>query len=251
MKNRKRILSVTLKRMIDDSPDTSYLGEYANRPNSEFSIDRAHSEDCASVLPSVQDAKKTMEHVQQTVADLHNDVLAQYNGTLANEKLDAEKDALDEAYDTLSELIDSLDECDCGFSGHWNNREYRYFNPSFNYIDKQGKPLSGNTPEDVRKYTRQDYERMERLNAGDWGYIGIRAEAEVISNVQGTDDKWHGVVQRVSSGGLWGIESDSDRDHLESVEKDELANLRDELKALGFSSRAISTAFKNVERKDS
>src|SRR5438876_926107 len=183
MRNKKRILSVTLKKMVDDSPDTSHLGEYANRPNSEFSIDRAHSEDCASVLPSVQDAKKTLEHVQQTVADLHNDVLAQYNGTLANEKLDAEKDALDEAYDTLSELIDSLDECDCGF-GHWNNREYRYFNPSFNYVDEQGKALPENTPEEVRKYVRQDYERMESLNRGDWFYIGIRAEAEVISNVQ-------------------------------------------------------------------
>ncbi len=251
MRNKKRILSVTLKRMVDESPDTSHLGEYANRPNSEFSIDRAHSEDCASVLPSVQDAKKTLEHVQQTIGDLHNAVLARYDGTLANEKLDSEKDALDEAYDVVGELIDSVDECDCGERGDMARHEFRYFNPSFNYVDKNGNPSDGLTPEDVRKYTRQDYERMERLNAGDWCYIGIRAEAEVISNVQGTDDKWHGVVQRVSSGGLWGIESDSDRDYLESVEKDELANLRDELTALGFSKRAISTAFKNVERKDS
>ena len=251
MQKRKRILSVTLKRMIDDSPDTSYLGEYSNRPTSEFSIDRAHSEDCASVLPAVQDAKKTLEHAQQTIGDLHNDVLAQYNGTLANEKLDSEKDALDEAYDAVGELIDSIDDCDCGERGDMSSREYRYFNPSFNYVDKQGKALPENTPEEVRKYVRQDYERMERLNAGDWCYIGIRAETEVISNTQGTGDKWHGVVQRVTSGGLWGIESDSDRDYLESVERDELANLRDELTALGFSKRAISTAFKNVERKDS
>src|SRR5439155_17131397 len=124
-----------------DSPDTSHLGEYANRPNSEFSIDRAHSEDCASVLPSVQKAKETLEHVQQTIADLHNDVLARYNGTLANEKLDSEKDALDEAYDAVGELIDSVEECDCGEHGDMSSREYRYFNPSFNYVGEQGKAL--------------------------------------------------------------------------------------------------------------
>ncbi len=43
----KRILSVTLKRMIDDSPDTSMLGEYSSRMESDYySIDRAHSLDC-------------------------------------------------------------------------------------------------------------------------------------------------------------------------------------------------------------
>ena len=48
MKNSKRILSVTVKRMVDDSPDTSWLGEYSDTRKSEFSIDRAHAEDCAS-----------------------------------------------------------------------------------------------------------------------------------------------------------------------------------------------------------
>lgn len=109
MKNTKRILSVTIKRMIDESPDTSYLGEYSNRSTSEFSIDRAHSEDCASVREDIKHAKQTLEHVQQTIGDIHNAVLAQYNGTLANEKLDAEKDALDDAYNEVGELIDDID----------------------------------------------------------------------------------------------------------------------------------------------
>src|SRR5947207_9338467 len=111
---RKRILSVTIRRMIDDSPDASYLGEYGNRPKTEYAIDRAHSEDCASVREDIKQAKQTLEHVQQTVGDLHNAVLAQYNGTLANKKLDAEKDALNEAYDKVGELFDSIDQCDCG-----------------------------------------------------------------------------------------------------------------------------------------
>jgi len=242
MKKGKRILSVTLKRMVDESPDTSWLGEYSSRSTSEFSIDRAHSEDCAGVLPSAQDAKKTLEHVQQTIGDLHNDVLAKYNGTLANEKLDAEKGALDEAYDVVGELIEDIDACDCGGRGDMERGEYRYFNPSFNYVDKQGKALPENTPEEVRKYVRQDYERMESLNRGDWCFIGIKAEAEV----------WNPstqVVQRIHSGGLWGIESDSEASYFEEVEQEELSNLKDELKAYGFSTRAIAKAFENVQHK--
>ena|SRR5437016_1875033 len=259
MQNRKRILSVTVKRIIDESPDTSHLGEYANRPNSEFSIDRAHSEDCASVLPSVRDAKKTLEHVQQTIGDLHNDVLAQYNGTLANEKLDSEKDALDEAYDTIGELIDSVGECDCGERGDMARHEFRYFNPSFNYVDKNGNPSDGLTSEEVRKYTRQDYERMESLNRGDWCFIGIIAEAEIQltttwENSVVSKVSWHSPIapyQTITSGGLWGTESDSDESYLQEIEQEQLSELRSQLKALGFSSRAISAAFKNVERKDS
>ena len=48
-KTGNRILSVVIRRMYDESPDTSWLGEYSNSRESEFSIDRAHSEDCASV----------------------------------------------------------------------------------------------------------------------------------------------------------------------------------------------------------
>lgn len=32
---------------MDDSPDTSWLGEYSDRASSEFSIDRYHDFDCA------------------------------------------------------------------------------------------------------------------------------------------------------------------------------------------------------------
>jgi hypothetical protein len=234
MKNGKRILSVSVRKMFDDSPDTSWLGKYSNRPETEYAIDRAHSEDCDSVRSEIQSAKETLEHIQQTIGDLHNAVLAQYNGTLANEKLDAERDALNDAYDAVGELTETIDECDCGFSGHWDAREYRYFNACVeNY--------KGESPEDIRKYVRQDYDRMESLNRGDWCFIGIRAEAKV---QVGSD-----VVQRITSGGLWGIESDSDKDNLESAAREELAELKTELIGLGFSRRAIATAFKNVHEK--
>jgi vacuolar-type H+-ATPase subunit E/Vma4 len=244
MKNSKRILSVAIRRMHDDSLDTSYLGEYGNAAKSDYAIDRAHSEDCASVRPEIKAAKQTLEHVQRTIGDLHNTVLAQYNGTLANEKLDAEKDALDEAYDEVGELIDNVDGCDCEFSGHWNNREYRYFNP--NHENYKGLP-----EEEIRKYCRQDFDRAESLNNGDWSYIGIRAEARVIVNEKVIGPvASHGIAQTITSGGLWGVESDSDASHLAEIQRDELANLKAELIALGFSRRSISTAFKSVQERE-
>src|SRR5260370_26431564 len=128
--------------------------------------------------------------------------------------------------------------------------EHRYFNgPVENY--------KGESSEDIRKYVRQDYERMESLNAGNWYYIGIRAEASVIFGTSKPGDiaprnlpNFCFIPQTITSGGLWGIESGSGR-HLPEVEEDELSELRNELKALGFSTRAISQAFKSVERKDS
>jgi hypothetical protein len=239
MKNGKRILSVTIKRMMDESPDTSYLGEYSNRPKSEYAIDRAHSEDCASVSPEAQRAKETLEHAQQTAGDIHNAVLAQYNGTLANEKLDTEREALDDAYNLLGELADEVVECDCGERGDMERNEYRYFNGNVeNY--------KGESPENIRKYVRQNYARMESLSRGDWCYMGIRGEAQIAVPTAPKNS----IIQTITSGGLWGIESDSDKDYLASVEQEELSDLRGQLKALGFSSRAISTALKNVERKD-
>src|SRR5580692_11962971 len=46
MKSMKRISHVTIKRMNDDNPDTSYLGEYSDRAKTDYAVDRRHSIDC-------------------------------------------------------------------------------------------------------------------------------------------------------------------------------------------------------------
>jgi|SRR6185312_6164451 len=81
-------------------------------------------------------------------------------------------------------------------------------------------------------------------------YIGIRADAEIAlapSHAPGMNP-FTGPLQTITSGGLWGIESDSDADYLKSVEDEQLAELRNQLHAIGFSQRAITAAFRNVER---
>lgn len=235
MKNSKRILSVTVKTMFDDSPDTSWLGEYSNRPESEFAIDRAHNKDCASVTPEARKAKETLEHAQQTVADMQNDLLGYGLSNTESAEKQAEWEAFEDAYVQLGELAEDATECDCSRGGRMDSNEYRYFNgPVENY--------KGESDEDIRKYVHQDYERMESLNRGDWSFIGIRAEASVV-----TPNGFGYTNQTIHSAGLWGIESDSDESYLAEIEQEQLSELRGILKEFGFSARAISVAFKNVK----
>ena len=76
-----------------------------------------------------------------------------------------------------------------------------------------------------------------------WCMIGIQAKAQVMVKIVG--DSW--ICQDIRSGGLWGIESDSDEDFFKQVDEEELNNLRDNLLALGFKDDEINVAFKTVE----
>lgn len=254
-KQGKRILSVIIRRMFDESPDTSYLGEYSDREKSEFAIDRAHSLDCASQSYNAQaiGAHDTLEHAAQTVADYQK--AEEYS-----EDESSEWQASEDAYNVLTELAETVRDCNCGESGDKRRHEYRYFNPA------SVEPFNANAewlakyPADQRKTewraamlknARQDYDRMESLQRGNWCYIGIRVEAEIgIGNFSKYPAKYNCTTQQITSGGLWGIESDSGRSYFEEVEAEELAQLREQLAALGFSRRAISQALKNVEHKE-
>lgn len=178
MPQAKRILKIEVKRMDDESPDTSYLGTYSNHADNEYAIDRAHTLDCP----------------------------------VNNEPLDNVED-----------------HCQCETHNLGRN-EYRYFNPATTDPHE--------TPEQNRKDARFSYERMESLNDGNWSYIGIRAQAEILID---------SVTQRITSGGLWGIESDSEPAYLKEIEDEELSSLRDILHNLGFSKRAIATAVKDIQ----
>ena len=125
-----------------------------------------------------------------------------------------------------------------------------------NPLPERGRELRGFKPyaggekvgtKEYYKYGMQDYERMEGLNNGNWCYIGIRAYAKVGISVNGGKDF---VTQEISSGGLWGIESDSDKGYFESVEGEELADLKAELLAYGFGRSKVENAIKNAEREE-
>lgn len=156
----KKIISIKIKKMVDESADTSYLGEYSAR-RAKFSFDREFLRDM-------------------------------------------------------------------------NRNELRYFNPYTN-------PLEGKTQKERKELydqAKQQYERMESLNRGNWQYIGIQAEAQIEIN---------GTLEYITSGGLWGIESDSGRDYIDEVGKEQMAELKGLLRELGFSKRQIE----KVEIKES
>jgi hypothetical protein len=83
---------------------------------------------------------------------------------------------------------------------------------------------------DHERYMR---ERLEAYNRGDWHMVGIDARAFVVVD--------H-VRQEITSGGLWGIESDSDADYLREIAGEELSSLVSILRALGFDDDDIAAA---------
>jgi len=273
MKNMKRIAKVTIKRMTDESPDTSYLGEYSDRAESDYAIDRRHSIDCPvnagtngkllwfTSSSGRIELQMTMEQAESAshsgecdddVAELAKvpaiaEQLAKIDPALLSAELkeygawdDEERADHDQNLQRILWLaaddITEQEGCDCGERGDMERRELRFFNANVeNY--------AGESPEDIRKYVRQDYERIERLNRGDWAYIGVRADAEILLPSGSAS-----IVQDITSGGLWGVESDSDASYLKEIETEQLSELREQLRALGFGTRAISAAFKNAER---
>lgn len=74
------------------------------------------------------------------------------------------------------------------------------------------------------------YNKLRRNTYGEsWYMEGCYAEAEIhIPAQQGG----FSTIQRIRSGGLWGIESDSDDDYKHEIEQEQLANLKGQLEQL-------------------
>jgi hypothetical protein len=122
---------------------------------------------------------------------------------------------------------------------YWDESHGYRYDGGFKFYNAPVGNYAGESPEDIRKYVQQDYASMRFYNAGEWDYIGILA----VCTVQVTPN---GPIQKLSSGGLWGIESNAG-DYLEDVAQEQLSELKVQLKAIGFSARAISTAFKSAK----
>ena len=83
-------------------------------------------------------------------------------------------------------------------------------------------------PEPDTSYLEQDEfeERLAGYKSGEFNLLGCRAEAEVVLAPETT-------VQVLRSGGLYGIESDSEQDELDEIVHREWSRLRDVLKTVG------------------
>ena len=78
---------------------------------------------------------------------------------------------------------------------------------------------------DTSYLEQEDFEeRLAAFQAGEFTFLGVHAEADVTID---------GVVQTLTSGGLWGIESDSGDEYIEEVAVQEYEELRKILKTVG------------------
>lgn len=232
MKNGKRIESITIKRMLDDSPDLSYLGEYKrNHDGHEFTIDRKHTLDCPVNFGKFA-ANKMVDKLERVISYLNSQLTGLREW--------------DDEFDILREKQDELLECNCDESGDWSHNELQFFtvgasfegfNPVATWIPADAEDKHAYWLKVMIDGATADYQRMESYNNGDWHSTGVRAEAEIVVN---------GVCQDITSGGLWGIESDSDDSYFAEVGSEELAELKKQLSALGFSKRAIAVASKDA-----
>jgi hypothetical protein len=136
-------------------------------------------------------------------------------------RLEVDDDADTSFIDTYNETghLDPSRVVDRQARGDRERGTYRYF------VAAMGPSETGN-PESVEA----DYQRLEAFNAGSWHMVGIYAKATIATpNGDGT-----ATLQTLRSGGLWGIESDSDPAYLRSVAEEEVADFRVQLRALGI-----------------
>lgn len=85
-------------------------------------------------------------------------------------------------------------------------------------------------------------DRLEQYKNDSFSFLGIRAKATILIPMGN-----HYLIQEITSGGLWGIESDSDESYFEEVAKEELSALSEALLQLGFNKKQINAAIKSVE----
>ncbi len=105
-------------------------------------------------------------------------------------------------------------------------------------IDENGKINSCRyTQEDLdkhpirtRRYIKEDIKRLNNF-CETWYSIGIYAEAEVLYPI-GTQGDFR--IEHLRSGGLWGIESDSEVSYFKEVEQEQLSELKEHLETFGI-----------------
>lgn len=84
---------------------------------------------------------------------------------------------------------------------------------------------------DERQNAKQDKKRLEAYYNDEWHFVGVQAIAEI---------RIDGLLQTISSGGLWGIESDSSDEYFDEIFEEEKEQLKDVLLQLGFTEKQIA-----------
>ncbi|WP_306049218.1 hypothetical protein [Oceaniradius stylonematis] len=111
---------------------------------------------------------------------------------------------------------------------HIDTRKPNGFYVQFEMItpnDEHGDPTDYLFQDDA--YREEDQARLDAYRAGEWQMIGVRARAHCMIVRNGV-----GTLMTLDSAGLWGTESDSDPDYLQSIYEEEKGELLATLAAM-------------------
>lgn len=111
--------------------------------------------------------------------------------------------------------------------------------PDVSYLeteqDEQGNIISScqytqeeylKNPKQVQGYIDEDNNRLEKFYSGEICMLGIQVKAEVSYSL---DKQGNRRIEHFTSGGLWGIESDSDEEYLKDIQVEQVDDLRGHL----------------------
>jgi len=200
-----KIESVRIKHILDKSPDTSWIGEYTDKAD-EWSICRH----CGEYLYNAERYDRLTSILEDEIFWMEEWEEDETHPVV----YDAMQTALNKFFNRQHDCPHSIRKC--------------------NYF----KPYACGEPEGSKNYQNyglEDYKRMEALNRGDFSFIGIMAEATVSYSTGNGNRR----LETFTSGGLWGIESDSSDDYIKEVEEQELDDLKEHLTKFGVDVSAL------------
>lgn len=96
--------------------------------------------------------------------------------------------------------------------------------PDLSYLDQ----FKNSRDTEYQKYYKVDQERKAAYDI-DWNMTGCQAKATVLVG----EGNGFARIQEFTSGGIWGIESDSDDDFKREMEQEELSDLKSYLQIFG------------------
>jgi hypothetical protein len=98
------------------------------------------------------------------------------------------------------------------------------------------------------KQAKENYKRIMDIENGNIQIYGIKAEAEIATSLENVYPAGNWLINHLSSGGLWGLESDANEADFKEVEAEQLDELKDVLLALGFTMAEYTAAPVEVKK---
>jgi hypothetical protein len=109
-------------------------------------------------------------------------------------------------------------------------------------VEKGTYPYFNAANVDSMEQAMENYQRALAFDRGDVVSLGVRAAAHVKTSANGKE--W--MLHTIKTGGLYGVDSDSEQDYFSEIATQELAELCDVLREFGFTQQDIDNALSTV-----